>query len=829
MSLVTLQRESPESIDILEIELNSKTVTETTLIDATKNKYDINKLDDDFSTNLDLSASSSVSINNKQQNISLIEKYFVLKDAALILPKRLINASYQPVPMTTCKSSSCCCCSLSSAVAGDILIHLQAMVSLLRPQDTINLAIKLTSFLNDHIRYLVIVETASLVNENQIEYAILGIDLKLTTIQNQTSNEDDLNSRVKIKCTIGLVLPLYSNFKLSLDCDGGFKLQTFNSNHLFKPVSIQAMWSAYQYLYKLIETVKCRVTETQQNYQYDWLRHYTTNIQRSEQDLLNEWNQSEERSQQRDDYTTPYFNHRQFLMSQQPQDTSREQKYDEKLTTDINEKLREIIKRSKDDYGLMSSVTIRSLLETELGCSLEFYKRYIDAIVFQFYNQLVECATQLLPWGLYLGTEWNASDYDNLIRNNITHIINVSYEVDNFFPDSNIKYLNIRVLDNEKADLLKEFDRAFKFINEAREQQTSCLVHCKMGVSRSASICVAYIMKEESLSHDDALRFVKQKRPCVNPNKNFMTQLNTYESILQAHRSKYNLFEPLTIDIGKEITNTTASSVTTLFDENELVVGAVKDAINKIQMKSVIAINSSHTNDLTLVSPLNMQTLSSPSSSSSSSSSSSPLFVDNTLIVEKQEPLIRRCHSMKFRESPKEIKRTPSYLNNNDTSSNNSVKKIAEDLMLSTSALNIAQFASTNSLNDEVCNSVPIGIVKRQVESINFKSRPCTPESEENYESALNNELAMGSTNELLKLQGCKRCKIDSNENLTEHHHPPSVNCSSRSSKKVFDFLADKLKENKNQEMSCDYDVSNLATNDDIKATNNPLIVLENK
>ena len=206
MSLVTLQRESPETSESIEsTELPIDTATETTT--ATTNEKEEKEED------LIIKSSSAT---------NLIEKYFVLKDAALILPKRLNQTQ---TSIQSCKSSSCFCCSSTTTTdAGDILTHLQAMVSLLRPQDTINLAIKLTSYLNDHVRYLVIIETTN--EENQIEYAVLGIDLKLTTI-------DEIDSTsIKIACTIGLVLSLYSNFKLSLDFDGGFKLHTFNSNHL---------------------------------------------------------------------------------------------------------------------------------------------------------------------------------------------------------------------------------------------------------------------------------------------------------------------------------------------------------------------------------------------------------------------------------------------------------------------------------------------------------------------------------------------------------------------------------------------------------------------
>ena len=140
----------------------------------------------------------------------------------------------------------------------------------------------------------------------------------------------------------------------------------------------------------------------------------------------------------------------------------------------------------------------RELLEKELQLKLDSFKKFIDVTIFQFYNQLVECASQLLPH-LYLGTEWNASNYDSLIADNVTHILNVSSEVDNFFPET-FKYLNIRVLDIDQTDLIKEFDRTNKFIQEAKEQATSCLVHCKMGVSRSASVWYTIIFLEFALN-----------------------------------------------------------------------------------------------------------------------------------------------------------------------------------------------------------------------------------------------------------------------------------------------------------------------------------------
>lgn len=67
-----------------------------------------------------------------------------------------------------------------------------------------------------------------------------------------------------------------------------------------------------------------------------------------------------------------------------------------------------------------------------------------------------------------------------------------------------------------------------------RKNQSKCLVHCKMGVSRSASTVIAYAMKEYGWTLEKAYNFVKQKRSITRPNDSFMRQLAEYEGILDA-------------------------------------------------------------------------------------------------------------------------------------------------------------------------------------------------------------------------------------------------------------------------------------------------------
>lgn len=113
-------------------------------------------------------------------------------------------------------------------------------------------------------------------------------------------------------------------------------------------------------------------------------------------------------------------------------------------------------------------------------------------------------------------------------------------EIDNFFPGT-FDYLNIRVYDDEKTDLLKHWDDTFKYINRAKQEGSKVLVHCKMGVSRSASVVIAYAMKAYNWDFKTALQHVRDKRSCIKPNTSFLSQLETYQGILDAMKNKEKL------------------------------------------------------------------------------------------------------------------------------------------------------------------------------------------------------------------------------------------------------------------------------------------------
>jgi len=76
--------------------------------------------------------------------------------------------------------------------------------------------------------------------------------------------------------------------------------------------------------------------------------------------------------------------------------------------------------------------------------------------------------------------------------------------------------------------------KLFSYLLYVREEGTKVLVHCKMGISRSASVVIAYVMKAKNWNLTKSFAFVKNKRNCIKPNENFLKQLEVYEGILNA-------------------------------------------------------------------------------------------------------------------------------------------------------------------------------------------------------------------------------------------------------------------------------------------------------
>ena len=137
---------------------------------------------------------------------------------------------------------------------------------------------------------------------------------------------------------------------------------------------------------------------------------------------------------------------------------------------------------------------------------------------------------------LYLSGDDAATNRSILAANRITHIINITSNVANKF-EKELTYMKIHLYDLANQDILKHFEDTFNFIETAlnASPDNSVLVHCNQGVSRSATIVIAYLMQKSLYpTYKQAYEHVKQKRTKIKPNAGFVEQLNRLEQKLQS-------------------------------------------------------------------------------------------------------------------------------------------------------------------------------------------------------------------------------------------------------------------------------------------------------
>jgi protein-tyrosine phosphatase len=64
------------------------------------------------------------------------------------------------------------------------------------------------------------------------------------------------------------------------------------------------------------------------------------------------------------------------------------------------------------------------------------------------------------------------------------------------------------------------FEETNRFLTDALKKG-NVLVHCFAGISRSATVVIAFLMKYKKMNFEEAFEFTKQKREIINPNFGF--------------------------------------------------------------------------------------------------------------------------------------------------------------------------------------------------------------------------------------------------------------------------------------------------------------------
>lgn len=131
---------------------------------------------------------------------------------------------------------------------------------------------------------------------------------------------------------------------------------------------------------------------------------------------------------------------------------------------------------------------------------------------------------------LYLGSyHQGALCPFGLKRLGITHVLTVGDALRQPYPDDFGYYLVV-IADTPEAEIEKHFSECLGFLDRvfASDPQHRALVHCYAGVSRSASIVIAYLVHSLHMRYPEAFEHVRKARHFILPNKGFRKQLRRY-------------------------------------------------------------------------------------------------------------------------------------------------------------------------------------------------------------------------------------------------------------------------------------------------------------
>ncbi|KAI0010594.1 hypothetical protein F4779DRAFT_286569 [Xylariaceae sp. FL0662B] len=196
------------------------------------------------------------------------------------------------------------------------------------------------------------------------------------------------------------------------------------------------------------------------------------------------------------------------------------------------------------DVSLLTSITSRLLHESpvcvdkslsEITALVKNEPRWLASLDGSFPSRILDY--------MYLGNLGHANNPDLLKAMGIRQILSVGEtamwrdgELEEWGTD-NVLVIE-KVQDNGIDALTKEFEKCLEFIDRGRRNGTATLVHCRVGVSRSATICIAEVMRSLNLSFPRAYCFVRARRlnVIIQPHLRFAYELLKWEERLHNSR-----------------------------------------------------------------------------------------------------------------------------------------------------------------------------------------------------------------------------------------------------------------------------------------------------
>lgn len=145
---------------------------------------------------------------------------------------------------------------------------------------------------------------------------------------------------------------------------------------------------------------------------------------------------------------------------------------------------------------------------------------------------------------LYISNWDTANNPYELEKHNIKAVLTIETSnkpnhILKYYKENNIDYLYLYLNDLPSENITKYFDISYDFIDKNIKNGNNVLVHCMAGISRSSTLILNYLMRKyyEKNMYQNAcsscvlnyfLKAVRTKRPIINPNTGFITQLKNY-------------------------------------------------------------------------------------------------------------------------------------------------------------------------------------------------------------------------------------------------------------------------------------------------------------
>ena len=113
---------------------------------------------------------------------------------------------------------------------------------------------------------------------------------------------------------------------------------------------------------------------------------------------------------------------------------------------------------------------------------------------------------------IFLGNINCASNIDFLLSNNISHILNVTSNIPNYF--NQFEYLNIPINTNNLDNNLDHFfNKSNSFLSDIINNNKKVLIHCKYGHTRSALFLTIFLIYYYHLTPEQAIYHIRSIRP----------------------------------------------------------------------------------------------------------------------------------------------------------------------------------------------------------------------------------------------------------------------------------------------------------------------------